>query len=1001
VNSQRIVRFVLTALLFAAPSIAWGQSFSRGAIAGVVKDTSGAVLPGVTVEAASPALIEKVRTVVSDAEGLYKVSDLPPGVFTVTFTLTGFTTVKREGVEIAAGFTAPINADLKVGTVEETIVVTGESPVVDVQNVRTQRVLTREVIDAIPTAKSVANLGALVPGIAISRGGGVGQDVGGSAGETFQQLTIHGGRKNDTLTLLDGLPLGFLSTFAGGIPPTSLGDGTFEQAVMTISGHAAESESGGVVSNLIPKQGGNVFHGTVFGTYGNDSMEANNYTDTLKAQGVSRPLPIQQVSDFNPSVGGPVAKDRLWFFGQFRDLRSAAYGDPATRGYNLNPNGWTFVPDLSRSVLVRPTYTDDAVGRGTWQLDPKNKVSLLYDYNHRHDPINFPGDVATEQAAFEQTYTSNIVQTTWSAPMTNRLLFDAGFGYSHQYHPVRSMPEAVWPSATEATTGLVFRAQSYGSPSLPQPPRDDYQYARTLRGSVSYVTGSHAFKFGGTYISGHTDFRYFAGADYEVGLLNGIPSTVTYYPTPFRLDDYMSKWATYAQDQWTFRRVTLNLGLRFDRANSHYPEQTLSATNILPARGSFSGADVIGWSDLSPRLGASWDVFGKGKTALKLSANRYVLVADLITLTRAVDPGSAAGGLLTRTWHDDNHDFIPQGDPLNPAANGELGPSPNQNFGKSVLTTTYDPNWANGFNKRDYQWEFSAGIQHELLPGMSLNATYFRRIFGNFSSITTAPGITTPVIDNLLVGPSDYDTFCVTAPVDPRLPGGGGNQICGFKDINPSKLGRVQNVGQRSNAFGNQYEHWNGVDLGVNARLASGLLLQGGLSTGKTVADSCAVLQALPEISPLLVPYCHQETPFLTQVKFLGSYRLPWALQVAGTFQSLPGEAISAAYVATNAEVAPSLGRNLAAGPTATTTVQIVPPGTVFNERINQVDLRFSREFRGGAIRIKPMVDVYNVGNISTPLVWINTYGRNGATWLRPTAVVSGRLLKVGAQLDF
>jgi hypothetical protein len=1001
VKSERVVCFVLAALIVLAPLIVGAQSTTTGAIAGAVKDATGAVLPGVTVEAASPALIEKVRTAVTDGEGVYKIADLRPGRYAVTFSLAGFTTVKREGVEIAAGFTAPINADLKVGTVEETVVVTGESPVVDVQNVRTQRVLTRDVIDTIPTNKAVVNLAALVPGMGITKASGVGQDVGGSGGETFQQLTIHGTKRNDTLILLDGLPLGYLNSFAGGIPPSSLADGGFEQVVMTISGHAAESETGGVVTNLIPKQGGNVVHGTMFGNYGNESMQASNYTDYLKSLGTTKPQKIHELSDFNPSVGGPVVKDRLWFFGSFRDLRSSTNADPSTKGYNLNPTGWTFVPDLNKPVYIRQAYIDDAVGRGTWQLNPKNKVSLNYDYNHRHDPINYPGDSATEQGSYEQYFLSHIAQATWSAPVTNKLLFDAGFGWTQVYHPVRPLPDVQWPSATETSTGLVFRAQQYGSPVLAQPPRDDWQYARMLRGSMSYVTGSHAIKVGATHVSGNVDIFYFAGADYEVGLLNGKPITVTYYPTPFRLNDYIGKSGIYAQDQWTFRHLTLNYGLRFDYASSHYPDVHLAATNILPDRGTIPAKDIFGWKDLSPRLGASWDLFGTGKTAIKFSANRYVAVQDLVALTRTVDPQNAAGGLLTRTWSDVNGDFIPQGDPLNPLANGELGPSPVSTYGRSVLTTTYDPSWATGFGTRDYQWEFTGGVQHELLPGMSVSATYFRRIFGNFSTITTAPGSTAAVIDNLLVNPGDYDPFCVTAPVDPRLPGGGGNRICGFKDLKPTKLGQVQNVGQNSNGFGNQYEHWNGVDLIVNARMVNGLTLQGGLSTGKTVADSCAVLQNLPEISPLIIPFCHQETPWLTQVKFLASYRLPKAFVVSGTFQSLPNDPISASYVALNSEVAPSLGRNLSAGPNATATVQILPPGQFYNPRINQVDLRLTREFRFGSTRFRPNIDVYNVTNIDTPLTWNNTYGRNGATWLRPTNVIGGTLLKFGAQFDF
>jgi hypothetical protein len=990
----------LAGLLFIAPSIARAQSSTTGAIAGIVKDTTGAVLPGVTVEASSPVLIEKTRSVVSDGAGLYKVTDLRPGTYNVTFTLPGFASVKREGLELTVGFTATVNAEMRVGGVAETIVVSGQTPVVDVQNVRTERVLTREVIDTIPTAKSIVTMGALIPGMVVGRGSGTNQDVGGTAGDTYQAIMIHGGHRGDQQTLMDGMNLAYLSLAGGGMLPSPLGDGTMDQITLEVSGHSAEAESGGVIANMIPKQGGNTYKGTVFGNFANKSMQSDNYSAELKAQGLAQPQPIERLSDFNPAFGGPIVRDKLWFFTAFRDLYVSTYLDPATRGYNVNPSGWKFVPDLSQTI-TNPQHNNDAIGRGTWQLNPKNKISVLYDFNRKYEPRAPVGTLSTEQSTFLQIFNTHLEQITWSAPLTNRLLVDAGVGIGYINHVTDTVPDAVWPAATETTTGLLLRATNYGAATQPLVPRQEYQYSHFLRGSVSYVTGTHALKIGATHYAGNVDVAYHAGADYQVSLFNGAPTAVTYLPTPFRMNDYLGRTAVYGQDQWTLKRFTLNLGLRLDNARSHYPDYSLAATNILPAR-SFPGADVLNWTDLSPRLGVSWDVFGNGKTALKASANRYVLLADQIGLTRSVDPVNAAGGLLTRTWNDANGDFVPQGDPLNPLANGELGPSPNQNFGKSVLTLTYDPNWSRGFDTRDYQWEFSTAVQQEIMPGMSVNAAYFRRIFGNFA-----------VTDNTLVAASDYDSFCVTSPVDPRLPGGGGNQICGFRDLNPSKLGRVQNQGTNSNAYGSQYEHWNGVDVGVNARLGAGTLIQGGISTGKTVTDNCAVFAQVPEAgssallistfaaSPLAGPYCHQETPFLTQFKLIGSYVLPYALQVSGAFQSIPNDPISAAYVATNAEIVPTLGRNLSAGPTSTTTVQIIPPGTLYGSRVNQLDLRFSRTFNIHTARLKAMFDVYNVGNVNTVLQWNNTYGRNGATWLTPSVIVAGRVMKIGAQFDF
>jgi hypothetical protein len=939
----------------------------------------------VTVEAASPALIEKVRNAVTDGSGLYKITDLRPGTYTVTFVLPGFATVKREGVELSAGFTATINADMRVGGLEETVTVTGASPVVDVQNVREQRVLTREVLDTIPTAKSITNLAALIPGMTVAGTSGVGQDVGGSAGENFQGLMIHGGRRDDQQTLVDGMSVAMVQAFSGSVTPTALGDGTVEQTILEVSGHSAEYESGGIVANMLPKQGGNTLHGSVFGNWSSEGTQSNNYSNELRDKGLASPNPVKQISDLNLALGGPVRRDRVWFFTAYRDWRIVNYTDPRTKGFDLIENDWVYTPDLSKRVY-QDQLTKDAVGRATWQATATHKVTFHYNWNNKLENFTL-GGIVSAQGNYIQEFRTKISQATWSAPITNRLLLDAGVSLTPILHLIDPRPGAVGPTALETTTGQRFRAVAFGNAQSPQVYRHEQQRNDTYRAAVSYVTGAHAFKVGYTLQTSSLNNRYTAPADYEVNLVNGVPNSVVYLPTPFEFRNNLSKSAVYGQDQWKVSRLTMNLGLRYDHFTTRYPDYNLAPTNLLPAR-SFAGADVLKWNDLSPRLGASYDLFGNGKTAVKVSWSRYVL-QESFNLTRVVDPTTASGGTLTRTWRDLNGDFVPQGDPLNAAANGELGPSPNNNFGRPVLTLSYDPEWAQGYGVRAYNAEFSSGIQRELLPRVAVAATYYRRYYGNFQ-----------VTDNRLVAASDYNPFCITAPRDARLPGGGGQQICDLKDLNPSRLGQLQQLRTDAGAYGEQSESWQGVDLAVNARLAD-LLLQGGVSTGKTVTDNCAVLAAVPEAGPLGAPYCHVETPYLTQVKFLGSYKLPWNIQVSGTFQSIPGGEVQATYVARNAEIAPSLGRNLSAGATSTINVNLIPPGTVFGDRINQVDMRFSRIFTIRTARIRAMVDLYNLANNNVILQWNNTYGTNGATWLQPRAIMSARLLKVGGQIDF
>jgi hypothetical protein len=385
---------------------------------------------------------------------------------------------------------------------------------------------------------------------------------------------------------------------------------------------------------------------------------------------------------------------------------------------------------------------------------------------------------------------------------------------------------------------------------------------------------------------------------------------------------------------------------------------------------------VPNWKDLSPRLGVAYDLFGNGRTAIKASAGRYMALESPAS---ANDPAAAMVTSATRTWTDANRDYVPQ--------ESELGALSNANFGKTVINTRWDPEELVGWGKRGYNWQTSAAVQQELWPGVALNVGYFRTWFGNFR-----------VTDNLLVTPADYSPFCITSPVDSRLPGGGGQQICGLYDIDPSKFGLVSNlVTAGAGKYGKETEIYNGVDVTVDARFGKGGLFSGGMSRGATVADKCNVTVDSPQ------HYLCKTRVSENQVKFSGAYPLPWSLQVSGTYQNLPGYPITASYVATNAAIAPSLGRNLgacrgAATCNATVTVPLIEPGTRFEDRINQVDARLTKTLRLGRTRIQGMFDVYNVFNANSIVLENVNYG---SAWLQPNQILGGRLVKFGFQLDY
>ena len=252
---------VLTVITF-TPAVLYAQT---GSIAGVVRDASGLVMPGVSVEASSPALIERVRTATTDERGQYKIVELRPGTYTVTFTLGGFVTVRRDGIEITTNFTAPVNAELSIGSVTETVTVTGESPVVDTQRIVQQRVMTRDIIDAVPTGKTFQNIGVLVPGMVVAAGGtgATPYDVGGSSGEQQVQMAIHGGSTADMVVQMDGMRFNNLCG-AGSYTGISGNDALVEQISFETGAISAEMGTGGIKVNMIPKEGGNAFRGTFF-----------------------------------------------------------------------------------------------------------------------------------------------------------------------------------------------------------------------------------------------------------------------------------------------------------------------------------------------------------------------------------------------------------------------------------------------------------------------------------------------------------------------------------------------------------------------------------------------------------------------------------------------------------------------------------------------------------------------------------------------------------------
>ena len=1001
---HRFGRFAL--MLLASLALLPSAAYAQASITGVVRDTSGGVLPGVTVEAASPALIEKVRSVVTDGTGQYRIENLRPGTYTVTFTLPGFAVVKREGLALTGTFVASVNADMRVGALEETITVSGETPVVDVQSTTRQQVIDQALISAIPSGRNAATMAGLLPSVSIGN-----QDVGGLGGESGSSagnVTVHG--NSDVRTAVNGVSV----HSAQGSGSTGVGNiAAYQEMAVDISGVSAEQKEGGVRMNLIPREGGNTYAGAFYFGFANSSMQGDNFTDELRTRGLRAPSRLDRFIDVNPSFGGPIKRDAVWFHATVRYNRAANFVPIFFNANAGNPNVWTYEPDTSREQAKNDGTFRGGNARITWQATPKNKLAIAYDYvDNCQCPRSLTTELSPESNIRNHAFLSpkDYLFADWTAPLTNRFLFEARFlnHREHAYRPFENIyftndPGGVKLNAVlEQSNNLTYRGARGES-------TDTWNYTRMYSGAASYITGAHAFKTGvNLTFSAQDQWIYNIDSPMNFRFNNGIPNQLTLQATPFLREANSSDHGFFVQDRWTMGRLTATGGLRYDYFHAWFPAATVGPGEFVPTRNIvLPEAQGVTWHDLSPRAGVAYDLFGDGRTALKVSLNKYLAFhalpnsgSDAGTFTTNMAPVALLVTSATRNWNDANRNFVPDCDLINPAANAECGAISNRNFGSTRPGVAYDPDITEGWNKREYNWQFSAGVQRELVPRVSLDVGYFRTWFGNFA-----------VTDNRALGPQDFDRFSIVAPADARLPGGGGYEVAGLYNLKPAMFGvPADDFITLAKNYGKQIRRWDGFDVTVNARLRDDLMLQGGSSTGRTTTDSCEVLAKLPErlqgapavgeaLGTTWLPesHCRQQSKFLTQMKFLGTYTVPRVdVQLAVTVQSIPGQMILANYVANNAVVAPALGRNLS-GNAQNMTVTIVEPGTMYGERANQVQLRFAKILNFGGARTTASLDLYNALNANSVL----TLNRAFAAWQRPQSILNPRWAKVVLQVDF
>jgi hypothetical protein len=1026
---------------------------AQSSMAGRVTDNTGGVLPGVTVEAASPALIEGTRSAVTDGSGQYQIVDLRPGTYKLTFSLTGFSTQVREELQLTADFAMTINVTMSVGAVEETVTVSGQSPVVDTQTVRRTEVMSRELQEELPTGRALWSYAVLMPGVRIGR-----PDVGGTSGH--QQNGISGagavGAQRDSVYEIDGLDI---SMYIGDNWMPYLNPMLVAETSYTTAGISAETQRGGIRMNMIPKEGGNTVSGSFFaGGTPSSAWQADNWTPRLGNLGVQSKkhgdardgIPqVDLLYDLNVEIGGPIVQDRLWWHASSRRF--------VVNNQVLNSTKRDGSPGLDTNSLT------DAGVRLTWQVSQKNKLSAGFDKlrKRRFTQHDAGQDVETVATLWTSPH-YDTGTAKWTSTVSNRLMTELGFALSYQdwdpsyqegirrerpaafvpcfatpCFPAVGSPAALAQMDPNGWYGVVHRNDQwlglqYGAATNET---ENYPHSWSYKGSVSYVTGSHNIKVGfqnkwgnrrqNRNNNGHLLQLYssspnpwgrtvdFVDADHFAGVLNnlprglppglmGTPNQVTVYnnPTAIRADvDY--DVGVFAQDSWTINRLTLGLGLRMDVARPSVPETYSFEGRFKPAN-IFPALELprLG-PDFSPRLSVAYDLFGTGKTALKAGWNRYMSIVAIDTHGGLYAPASLDNE--NRPWFDialnPATGALPPGctvsNPLvcpnpygtngdNIAQDWEIGPSANRNFGIRA-TKRLDPNV-----QRPYNDQIMVGVQHELLQGVSVSATYRRRsdkdiMAGSVGGLLGAAGG-----DNLL---RSVDSFTNTVSVARPGPYVGSITIY---NIDPDQLAALD-VLDRNAAPGSYSLVYNGFELGVSARLPGGGTLVGGWTADRTAEDSCEDTSERGD-DPNNLRFCSQNAfpnPFVHELKLSGSlpFSLPWVggfntgFAILGTPGAGLGEAFRYNRTTTNNNqtlylgpfytvqncVAPCVlnGRmvNASVYPTVGTSLTqfdatILPVGSVkFFPRLTQVDFNIAKVFRVGRWRYDARLEAFNLFN--------------------------------------
>jgi hypothetical protein len=1001
-------------------SLAFGQS----TISGQARDPSGAVMAGVTVEAASPALIERSRTATTNGEGRYAIVDVRPGTYTITFTASGFNTMKQQA-EVPANVTVTVDGIMQVGAVGQTVEVQAQVANVDIENVAHPQVLSRTEIDALPTARNPQSMGSYTPGVHLNQ-----PDVGGTQQIEQTYLISHGQPSSHDTYLLDGMMVN--TTQADGQIQIYVDNALVQEVTYQTTNIPLEVTGGGVYINMIPRDGGNTFHGNLFLSYMPSKFVGSNVDPALTARGLTGQSAPTKIEDFDGSLGGPIKRDKLWFLLSGRKQLTFVQG---ANSFYLNG-----APGIEQSYI----YTGAL--RLTYQINSKNKFAAMWtrDWKTKEEDVVTGGQVADVNPLVSSLERMPkmyyILQGRWTGTLTPRLVLQAGatltkLDYNINYHAgVQQVPfTPAWFAAAQEFDG------TRNSRSIAGAVNTFSKYDRYLWNATgSYVTGSHQIKFGIQDTFGIAQLNNIANGDAYYNYTNGVPLNITAYNTPtYSAPRLNHDLGIYAQDTWHFRRLSITAGLRFEYLSAQVDAESAPAGRFVGPR-SFAQVDCTTIKGMTcfknwvPRIGFVYDVFGDHKTAVKFgfakfnspSATGYVNnFNSMFTKSQTIQ------WLNRPTTACQSHDptgCFPQG---NGFGDGDIGPNPNPRFGL-LNSMTLDPNF-----HRDYQLAYNFGVQRQLTHSASMNFMWTHG--GEYQQIYAL---------NYAVPSSAWTPTQIFNPLD-------GTPITVF-NLQPAFFGLLPALHQTNAPQSQRRDTYNGFETSVTARLPHGAFVLAAWTIDRSMDVGCdmntdPLAAALND--PNSLRFCdwsgatHQDLgkitgiPYRNEFKLQGNVPLKWgveanaslysdpvfstnyAVNAGGTAQpgaTLAGQVMG--FTAVNWPITPTArypadctcpnpGALVDPGLTqGAETIPLISPGSRLTPRLSQFDIGVRKVFHiRERFTLMGEAQFFNAFNSNAVLTESYTLGTSVKPYVAggpggvPTAILNPRLVRLNLQFKF